>query len=145
MTNPIPRPGQHSKGGTRSFLLLAALISATPATATEAWQAADSPFRLGEAYAEVPATCETALHWIDKAPRTDSRVTMSIVGKLVATEWDGALAYLIMCAEGGVQIMCVTYSRDGRNVGDTVLFGGGYSRVGERQIMLDPCLASPEW
>ena len=69
---------------------------------------------------------------------------MSITGQLVATEWDGALAYLIMCPEDGVQVMCVTYSRDGRNVGDTVLFGGGYNRVGERQIMLDPCLASPE-
>lgn len=99
---------------------------------------------LGEAYPETSATCETVKHWIDKAPQIDARVTFAIVGELVAAEWDGALAYLIMCEESGVQVMCVTYSKDGRDVGDTVLFGGGYSRVGERHILLDPCLASPE-
>lgn len=124
--------------------VVAALLAATPATSAEAWKAPDSPFMPGEAYAEVPATCETVADWIDKAPETDSRVTMSVLGDLVAVEWDGALAYLVMCPESGVQIMCVTYSKDGRNVGDTVLFAGGYNRVGERQIMLDPCLASPE-
>ena len=47
-----------------------------------------------------------------------------------------------MCAPPGVQVMCVTYSTNGLEAGDVVLFGGGYRRVGERQIMLDPCLAS---
>jgi hypothetical protein len=49
-----------------------------------------------------------------------------------------------MCEEPGVQVMCVTYSKENRNIGDTVLFGGGFQRVGDRQIMLDPCLASKE-
>jgi hypothetical protein len=34
-----------------------------------------------------------------------------------------------MCEESGIQVMCVTYSKDGRDVGDTVLFAGRYSRI----------------
>jgi len=109
----------------------------------EQWQRPDSPFMRGEAYPEVAATCETAKYWIDHAPDTEARISFAIKGKLVSVEWDGVLAYLVMCAEADVQVMCVTYNKDGRNVGDIVLFGGGYSRVGERQIMLDPCLADP--
>lgn len=119
------------------------LLSGLQASALEPWQAADSPFVLGEAYPEVPATCDTVGHWIDKAPDIDARVSFAIVGKLTMVEWDGALAYLVMCQESQVQVLCVTYSRDGRDVGDTVLFGGGFARAGERQIMLDPCLAGP--
>ena len=100
------------------------------------------PFRPGEAYADVPASCDTVGHWVDRAPTVDARITMAIRGKLSAVETDGALAYLIMCAEGGVQVMCVTYQTNGMTPGDTVLFGGGYARVGEKQVMLDPCLAN---
>jgi hypothetical protein len=78
-----------------------------------------------------------------KSPRVD-RVSIGIIGHLVSVDWDGALAYLIMCDEPGVQVMCVTYSKDGMNIGDKVLFGGGYSRVDDNKIMLDPCLASHE-
>lgn len=131
--------------GVRSCAALAVLLSSTLVTrASEPWQAPDSPFVLGEAYPDTPATCETVKHWIDKAPQLDERVSFAIVGKLVSAEWDGASAYLIMCEQRGVQVMCVTYSKDGREVGDTVLFGGGYVRIDERRIMLDPCLASPE-
>lgn len=119
------------------------LFSGSQASALEPWQASDSPFVLGEAYPETPATCGTVEHWIDKAPDIAARVSFAIVGKLTMVEWDGALAYLVMCQEGQVQVLCVTYSRDGRNVGDTVFFGGGFTRAGERQIMLDPCLAGP--
>jgi len=122
--------------------ILAALTA--PDVLAQEWQRADSPFTLGEAYPEVAATCETVKYWIDHAPDTEDRVSFAIRGELVAAEWDGALAYLIMCDEADVQVLCVTYSKDGRDVGDTVLFGGGYSRVGDRQVMLDPCLASPE-
>jgi len=108
----------------------------------EPWQAPDSPFRLGEAYPEKPATCETVAHWVDKAPQIDARVTFAIQGELVAAEWDGALAYLIMCEERGIQVMCVTYSKEGLETGDKVLFGGGYIRFDKRRIVLDPCLAS---
>ena len=114
-----------------------------PAAAQECCEAG-SPFMPGEAYAETPATCETIGDWIERAPDTGGRVTMSIRGEIVDAQWDGTLAYLLMCEEPGVQVLCVTYSIEGRAVGDTVLFGGGYSRVGERQIMLDPCLATVE-
>jgi hypothetical protein len=67
---------------------------------------------------------------------------MTVRGTLSHVETDGALAYLIMCGQGGAQVMCVTYQTNGMKPGDTVLFAGGYSRVGEKQVMLDPCLAS---
>jgi len=124
------------------MITAAITLLALPVVATELWQAPDSPFVLGEAYPETPATCVTVNDWIEKAPQVDGRVSFAIVGKLVGVGWDGALAYLVMCKEGGVQVLCVTYSKDGREVGDTVLFGGGYNRVDERRIMLDPCLAS---
>lgn len=122
---------------------VAALSFLEPAAALEPWEAPDSPYVLGEAYPATPATCETIEHWNDKAPMISARVSFAIVGKLTAVEWDGVLAYLVMCEDSEVQVLCVTYSRDGRDVGDTVLFGGGYSRAGERRIMLDPCLAGP--
>jgi len=127
-----------------SWLIAAAGIALAPAIA-RAEQLIDpaGPFRMGEGYADVPASCETVKHWVDHPPDTLDRVTMTITGRLVAVEWDGTLAYLIMCDEAGVQVMCVTYSKENRNVGDTVLFAGGYNRAGERRIMLDPCLADP--
>ncbi|ESR25318.1 hypothetical protein [Lutibaculum baratangense] len=137
----MPFPKELCVAGLAAALACAALPA--PATAAE-WQRPDSPFTLGEAYPDVPATCETAGYWIEHGPDIDARVSFAVRGPLVATEWDGALAYLVMCPEVGVQIMCVTYSREGREVGDMALFAGGYMRVDERRIMLDPCLASPD-
>jgi len=57
----------------------------------------ESPFRLGEGYPDIPATCETAKYWIDHAPDTYDRISFAIKGEIVTAEWDGALAYLIMC------------------------------------------------
>lgn len=102
------------------------------------------PFRLGESYADQPATCETLRGWVERAPQVDARITMSVRGALSAVESDGALAYLVMCAEPDVRVLCVTYSTNDMRPGDVVLFAGGYARVGEEQVMLDPCLASPE-
>jgi hypothetical protein len=121
-----------------TFLLFLAAVGA--AQAQDCCDPA-SPFRAGEAYAETPATCETLAHWVERAPQVDARITMSVRGPLVAVEFDGALAYLIMCEAPGVQVMCVTYSTNGMQPGDNVLFAGGYLRVGETQVMLDPCLA----
>ena len=100
------------------------------------------PFTLGEEYPETPATCETIKYWADRAPRTEDRISLGIEGKLKAVKFDGTLAYLLMCESPGVQVVCVTYSTNGLGPGDVVLFAGGYRRVGERQIILDPCLAS---
>lgn len=120
------------------------LFGSSSALRAEAVIDPEGPFRMGEGYADRPATCETIRHWIDHAPATDDRITLTIAGRLAAVEWDGTLAYLVMCEEKDVQVMCVTYSKEGRHVGDTVLFAGGYARYGARQIMLDPCLASSE-
>jgi hypothetical protein len=104
----------------------------------------DSPFREGEGWAEVPATCETIAHWADRAPQTDDRITMAMQGRLSEVHTDGALAYLIVCDEPGVQVMCVTYQTNGMAPGDTVLVAGGYGRTGPEQVILDPCLATAE-
>lgn len=129
---------------TRLLVVAAALLSgASKAVSTEPWRLRDSPFTLGEAFPETPATCESVKHWAGKAPNIDDRVSFAIMGELVAVEGDGTLAYLIMCPETDIQVMCVTYSKDGRAVGDSVTFAGGYNRVGERGIVLDPCLAAP--
>ena len=142
-------PRVHSMGrlsaAVRRFAIGVSALSlaVSHALSAEQWKRSDSPFMLGEAYPKVAATCETAKYWIKHAPEIDARVSFAITGKLVAVEWDGALAYLLMCNESDVQVLCVTYSRDGRSVGDTVVFGGGYSRAGDRRIMLDPCLAGP--
>ena len=123
-------------------LFLLAALPGADAAAERHWQDPDSPFRIGEGYAEVPATCETIADWIELAPEIDARFSFSIQGELVASDWDGALAYLVMCNEPGIQIMCVTYSNEGHEVGQEVFFAGGWSRVDERKVLLDPCLAT---
>lgn len=127
----------------RLFVPMLALLLVLPAAVARAQECCDpaSPFRAGEGYADEPATCENLAEWAGKAPSTDARISMSIRGALSAVESDGALAYLVMCELPGFQVMCVTYSTNGMAPGDVVLFAGGYQRVGERQVMLDPCLA----
>ncbi|MCP1197835.1 hypothetical protein [Notoacmeibacter sp. MSK16QG-6] len=88
-------------------------------------------------------TCRTIGDWIDHAPDIDARFSLTIEGKLVDSQWDGALAYLIMCDEAAIQVMCVTYSSEGRTIGETVQFAGGWNRIGKGQVLLDPCLARP--
>ena len=101
------------------------------------------PFTMGEAMPDHPATCETIGQWIDRAPDYQGRISMAIQGALVETHWDGALAYLIICDPKDVQVMCVTYEPAAPDPDRQVLLAGGFIRVGERQIMLDPCLISP--
>lgn len=129
----------------RALALVPALLlaAATQPLAQECCDPA-GPFRLGEGYADQPATCETIGGWVERAPQVDARITMSVRGALSAVESDGALAYLVMCAEPNVRVLCVTYSTNDMQPGDVVLFAGGYSRLGEEQVMLDPCLASRE-
>lgn len=99
------------------------------------------PFRPGEGFG-IPATCATMPDWIDRAPDYHGRISMVIEGPIAESHWDGALAYLIMCQPDEVQVMCVTYYR--KDAGDEpVQFAGGYNRVGESQIVLDPCLVYP--
>lgn len=129
------------------FLLLSASLAlvAQPA-ASDDDDCCDpaSPFRAGEAYPDELATCATLVHWAERAPKTDNRITLGIEGKLTGVHSDGVMAYLLMCEPAAVQVMCVTYSTNGHVPGDVVILGGGYSRVDDHHVMLDPCLASTE-
>jgi hypothetical protein len=101
-----------------------------------------SPFREGEGYADKAATCEDIAYWADRAPKTESRITLTIKGKLSAVHWTGVIAYLVMCDEKAMQVVCVTYETNDMRAGEVVSFAGGYGRRGDKQIFMDPCLAS---
>jgi hypothetical protein len=124
----------------RSHSLILFLMLATAARAEPEFDL-EGPFRQGEGFG-TPATCETIGNWIDRVPDYDGRISMVIEGVIVHSQWDGALAYLIMCDPGGIQVMCVTYYPE-EVTGEPVLFAGGYARVGEDQVMLDPCMTYP--
>ena len=110
--------------------------------ATEGCCEAGSPFVLGEAFPENPATCQNIEHWASRAPQIDTRVSMTITGELTVVDSDGMLAYLVMCEEDQMRVLCVTYSTEGREVGEEVLLAGGYAGGDDRMVVLDPCLAS---
>jgi hypothetical protein len=115
-------------------------LVAVPAVAQPVFET-ESPFRLGEGFG-TPATCDTVEDWVDQVPDYDGRISMVIEGSIDEGQWDGALAYLIMCRDGPIQVMCVTYEERAAS-SEPVLFAGGYNRVGETQVMLDPCLVYP--
>lgn len=129
---------------TRKPIIAFAATVATVSASMNAWSSEccdpTSPFVLGEAFPENPASCETANRWIEEAPEIDARISFTIAGALSEVHSDGALAYLIMCEPDNVQVICVTYSTNDLERGDVVLLAGGYSRIGDQEIMLDPCL-----
>jgi len=124
-------------------LAIAFLVCAAgPATTQDAPHfPEEGPFRQGEGFG-TPATCDTIGDWIDRVPAYDGRISMVISGTLQDSHWDGALAYLIMCEPEDVQVMCVTY-HESEVDGQTVLLAGGFNRLDDRRIVLDPCLAYP--
>jgi hypothetical protein len=103
-----------------------------------------SPFREGEGYATLPATCENIDEWAKRAPNTDERISLTMRGRLSAVKATEAVAYLEMCDPKGQRVVCVTYQTNGMKVGDVVTFGGGFQLRSDRWVMLDPCLASRE-
>lgn len=119
-----------------SFLMLAPTAIAAPVFDPA------GPFAEGEGMPQTPATCETIGDWIDRAPNYSGRISMAIEGVLTETHYDGALAYLIMCPEDAVQVMCITYYPEKADPDRQVMLAGGFIRSGERQIVLDPCLSS---
>lgn len=129
---------------SRYLFLLALLFPSQSAFAERPCCDPESPFRAGEAYPETLATCETIGQWADRAPTTDNRITLGIKGQLTGVHTDGVLAYLLMCEPSQVQVMCATYSANDLARGDVVVFGGGYSRLDDHHVVLDPCLAAPE-
>ena len=131
---------------TAPAFLLSALMLLTGSLPAHAEPCCDpaSPFRIGEGYADHPATCANTRFWLDHAPDDDGRISMTVRGRLSVVEFDGTLAYLIMCEEPEARVLCVTYQTGGFKPGETVVFGGGFQSAGENRIMLDPCLASPK-
>ncbi len=125
----------------RGSLALAVTFAWSLPVAAEPIFEDDGPFRPGEGFG-APATCNTIGGWLDRVPDYEGRISMIIDGAVEESHWDGALAYLIMCEPGGVQVMCVTYHP--REASDeTIRFAGGYNRAGENQVVLDPCLVYP--
>lgn len=104
----------------------------------------ESPFREGEGYADTAATCENIATWADRAPKTEERFSLYIKGKLSAVHWTGVIAYIVMCDEKVMEVVCVTYETNDMQAGDIVTFAGGYRRRDEKQIIMDPCLTSRE-
>jgi hypothetical protein len=104
----------------------------------------DSPFREGEEWSDKPASCETLGHWADRAPTTTARISLAIKGKLTKVKKTDVVTYLEMCDAKTMQVTCVTYDPEGMKAGDTVVFGGGYERVGPKHIVMDPCLANEQ-
>jgi hypothetical protein len=103
-----------------------------------------TPFANGDQLPEMTATCQDLSYWIERLPNSTHRVDMAVAGPLTAVEFDGALAYLVICPSSGPQVLCVTYSTNGMKVGERVKMAGGMQRAGADKIMLDPCLASRE-
>ncbi|MGD9868121.1 MAG: hypothetical protein AB7U38_09020 [Hyphomicrobiales bacterium] len=137
-------PGPRSITTACSAICAALFAASLPTSHAQACCDPESPFREGEGWSDRPATCETVAGWAEKAPGTSARISMTIRGRLAVVEKDSALVYLVMCEEPGMQVLCVTYERNGMTLGEVVEFGGGYERRGPRQIVLDPCLASRE-
>jgi hypothetical protein len=89
-----------------------------------------SPFREGEGYAGTPATCANIGNWAGKAPDFEKqRISMNVRGRLSGVHADGAVAYLEMCDESALRIVCVTYQTNGMKAGDVVSFGGGIASI----------------
>ncbi|WBU56097.1 hypothetical protein [Paracoccus sediminicola] len=129
-----------SPGRIATGIFAAALLGAAPVSATQIDP--NGPFALGEALPQNPASCDTLTGWVARAPDHDGRISMAITGELVASDWDGALAYLLMCPENETRVICVTYEPKKIVPGQQVMLAGGYAGGDSAQVILDPCLAS---
>lgn len=121
-------------------IALLGLLCASGATAQPAVDPA-SPFVIGEAFPATPASCDSLPGWLDRVPDYDGRISMAVRGELTASETDGTLAYLFMCPETQVQVVCITYEEREIIPGQQVLLAGGFAGTGDGHVVLDPCLA----
>jgi hypothetical protein len=76
-------------------------------------------------------------------PDAEALVTIEVEGVLRGVHFDGALAYLLLCAAPDPQVLSVTYATGGRKAGDRTTVTGAFSQRDADHILLDPCLASP--
>jgi hypothetical protein len=127
----------------RCVPLLGAIALLAPGAALANDPLAGRPaFSYGEEAARSAARCGDLRAMSAGLPPLEQRVSLTISGELTAIQTDGALWYLVMCASPDVRVLCVTYESNDMKRGDPVLFRGGYSRVDEDHVALDPCLAS---
>ncbi|WP_274423933.1 hypothetical protein [Chelativorans sp. YIM 93263] len=143
---------EHSKstGGTgissiiylmRSICVSVALALFHLAIGPTAAGAQTTPFANGDQMPDMTATCEDLGYWIEQLPNSDHRIDMAVAGPLAAVEFDGALAYLVVCPADGPQALCITYSTNGMEPGEHIKMSGGTQRIASNKIILDPCLA----
>lgn len=102
---------------------------------TPAFSAGDQPAKSWAGCGEVRAMSAALL-------ATETRIDLSVTGKLTSIRTDGVLWYLTLCSSPDVRILCVAYNDNGMRPGDKVFAKGGYTRVDPDHVMLDPCLAS---
>ncbi|MBB4019979.1 MULTISPECIES: hypothetical protein [Chelatococcus] len=129
----------------KSAALPAALLLALAAApGSLARDKGESPFAAADAPPAKPAACHEIRDLIRDAPDPEetARIDFGAVGPLSLVEHDGALAYLGICTEPDVRVLCVTYSTNGMQPGEVVAVTGGYQRADEDLVILDPCLAA---
>jgi hypothetical protein len=97
-------------------------------------------FSAGDQPPERAAACEEVRSMSAGLAAPDFRIDLAVIGALTLVKTDGALWYLVMCPD--LHIMCVTYQSNDMKVGDRVLFRGGYTRLDDNHVVLDPCLAN---
>ncbi len=122
-------------------IALAALFSMAGMARAQPVPDPASPFVIGEGFPTTPATCDSLPGWLERVPDYDGRISMAIRGELTASGTDGALAYLTMCPQNGVQVVCITYEEREVIPGRQVTLAGGFAGVDEGTVILDPCLA----
>ena len=90
------------------------------------------------------ASCASLRTGLEKLnPPESELVTIDVVGKLVNSHFDGAIAYLALCEAPDPEVLCITYSTGDLKPGDMVMVSGGYGRPDADHVILDPCLPYP--
>lgn len=130
---------------TKTITLGAVIFAASVGAAQES----PYPGRTGLAFAE--GTPETVATCADLAATTrdlrvpaHERVDLWASGPVTIVDTDRVLWYIGICREPGIRVLCVTYSDNGMQTGDTVTVRGAMRIQDARHILLDPCLASED-
>ncbi len=121
----------------RQLLLALTLISPCQAEDVFANRPAFSP---AEMSAASTASCEELRAMTAGVQDTETRIDLTVGGRLTLVKSDGVLWYLVVCSD--LRIMCVTYQANGMKVGDSIVMKGGYRRLDPNHAVLDPCLAN---
>jgi hypothetical protein len=119
--------------------LCAFLLIASPCLAANSLENRPA-FSEAERPPQRAASCNELRTMAEGLEPSELRIDLAIAGQLTLVKGDGALWYLVMCAD--LRVMCVTYESNDMKVGDTVLFRGGYTRLDANHAVLDPCLAN---